>query len=213
MTIFEPFAGSAGYALRHYEKQVQIYESNQYLAGLWKWLIGSATSDLIRAIPIDLPEGTDIQALDLEKGQKLLLKHWQRTNNYGDCWTISPWGNKPGQWTANTRARVAEQFEAVRHWSFAPVFYNMPGTYFIDPPYLYNYRYGAKTFDHVALASTLSQIPHPYQIVACEALCPKTGKRPHYLPFADFRSVVTSRRKTENHHHSNELLFYAERLS
>lgn len=209
--IFEPFAGSAGYSLRHVEKWVTIWETNVYLAALWCWLIRCATESLILEIPIGVTEGTDIRTLGLSDGQALLLKHWQRTNNFGDCWTISPWGNKPGQWTANTRARVAEEHAAVRHWTFAPIRFDEPGTYFIDPPYEFNYRYGAKVFDHTALASSVVRVPAPSQIIACEADCPKTGRRPVYLPFRDFRRTVTSRRKAENHHHSRELLFEAYR--
>ena len=107
--IFEPFAGSAGYSLRHNEKKVVIWEANPNVNALWDWLIKHATTADVLEIPINLPEGTDISGLGLSLGQALLLKHWQRTNNVGNCWTVSPWGNKPGQWTANTRARVADE--------------------------------------------------------------------------------------------------------
>lgn len=36
---------------------------------------------------------------------------------------------------------------------------------------------------------------------------PKNGQIPQYLPFIDFRSTVTSRRKTSEHHHSREVLY------
>ena len=106
-SIIEPFAGSAGYALRHARHQVLVCETDPHVHALWTWIVREATEDAIRAIPVSVPEGTDIRTLGLSAGQALLLKTWQRTNNVGDCWTVSPWGNKPGQWTANTRARVA----------------------------------------------------------------------------------------------------------
>ena len=109
-TIVEPFAGSAGYSLRHCERDVTICERDPHLLALWRWLVHKATEEAIREIPLGVPEGTDIRTLGLSHGQQLLLKTWQRTNNVGDCWTISPWGNKPGQWTSNTRARVASEF-------------------------------------------------------------------------------------------------------
>ncbi len=116
--IFEPFAGGAGYSLNYCEKQVILDDNNPLLSELWSWLINEATTDAVLAIPLDLPEGTDIRTVGLTRGQQLLLKHWQRTNNVGPCMTISPWGNKPGQWTANTRARVSEEIHAVKHWHF-----------------------------------------------------------------------------------------------
>jgi hypothetical protein len=205
--IFEPFAGSAGYSLRHHEKQVVIWDDNEQLHELWDWLIGSATTASVLEIPLGIAEGTDIGVLGLSRGQALLLKHWQRTNNVGDCWTISPWGNKPGQWTANTRARVAEEIYAVKHWEVRPVMYDGPGTYFIDPPYLYNYRYRFAMFDHAALVADIGRIPEHSQVIVCEAACQKTGRVPDYLPFAPFGSRITSRRKKTENHHSPEYLW------
>jgi len=209
--IFEPFAGSAGYSLRHCEKRVVIWEENEQVRHLWEWLISSATTASVLEIPIGLPEGADIRAIGLMKGQQLLLKHWQRTNNVGDCWTTSPWGNKPGQWTANTRARVAEEIHAVKHWKVEQIRPNLPGTYFLDPPYIYNYRYRFKVFDYGDLVNKIAMIPNGSQIIVCEAACQKTGRVPEYLPFKPFASRITSRRKKNNNHHSNEYLYYEVR--
>jgi hypothetical protein len=211
----EPFAGGAGYSLRHHEKQVVLCEKNPHVAALWRWLIGEATEDLVRSIPIGVAEGTDIRTLGLSDGQALLLKTWQRTNNVGDCWTISPWGNKPGQWTANTRARVAEQIQAVKHWKFAEedgmhrlrMAYEGPwgATWFIDPPYQYNYQYRGDLVNYQVLACLIWSLKG--QRIVCEAACQKTGAVPAWLPFVPFGSRITSRRKTGNNHHSSELIW------
>lgn len=208
-TIFEPFAGSASFSLRNWQKKVHIYESNPQLIELWNWLILVAEYHDIMSIPINLPEETDIRTLDIDRGAQLLMKMWQRTNNYGNCWTISPWGNKPGQWTESTRARVARDIEFVKDWKFSPVSYEEEGTYFIDPPYLYNYRYGYNDFSYTELVGNVEKIPKTNsQVICCEAICPKTGKVPNYLEFEFFKETVTSRRKEENNHHSKELLFH-----
>lgn len=212
-TVLEPFAGSAGYSLRHHEKKIVIWEADPNLNALWSWLIKDASTADVLEIPIGIPEGTEIAALELSRGQSLLLKHWQRTNNVGDCWTISPWGNKPGQWTANTRARVAEELHAVKHWKLENVRPDRPGTYFIDPPYFYNYRYRFKKdgFDYAALVEKIKLIPRRSQIIVCEAACQKTGRVPDYLPFKPFASRITSRRKKTENHHSKEYLYYENR--
>lgn len=209
--IFEPFAGSAGYSLRHDEGRVTIWESNPLLLDLWRWIISQSTEDLVREIPLDLPFGTDIRTLGLTHGQELLLKHWQRTNNYGNCWTISPWGNKPGQWTANTRARVSEEIQAVKHWKLTPPSFFEMGLHFIDPPYQYNYQYGVVNFDYAELKMLVNHIPQGSRIIACEAVCPKTGRVPDYFPFVPSHSQVTSRRKKEENHHSKELIWTEDR--
>lgn len=208
-SIFEPFAGSASFSLRHWKKKICIYEENKHLQDLWKWLINEATNTSIMEIPCNLPTGFNIKSLDISYGQMLLLKNWQRTNNYGNCWTISPWGNKPGQWTLNTKNRVARDVEFVKDWKFEKPSYTEGGFYFIDPPYQYNYNYGFKQFDYIELLSDIKKIPAGH-ILACEAICPKTGTVPNYLPFKFFGDRITSRRKKENNHHSKELMYFDE---
>jgi hypothetical protein len=212
--IVEPFAGSACYALRHSNRQVIIAEANEQVRHLWDWLINHATESAIRDIPCDLPIGLDLRELGMSYGQTLLVKMWQRTNNVGNCWTVSPWGNKPGQWTPNARARVAEEHHLIRHWKVhscgITLLRTIQGndiTWFIDPPYEHNYQY------RLPLSLSYSQFGKLVQgvsgeIIACEAKCPKTGAVPNYLPFQEFRETVTSRRKSHQSHHSKELLYH-----
>ncbi len=210
--ICEPYAGGAGYSLRYASHKIQISETDPHLVRLWPWLIDEATETMIREIPINTPEGVDIRSLGLNIGQQLLLKTWQRTNNVGDCWTISPWGNKPGQWTANTRARVSEEISAVKHWKFVRNWVaempNKPATWFIDPPYQFNYGYRQPEWPE-ARYEELGGICRALQgqVIVCEAECPKTGRRPNWLPFRSWGNRITSRRKTNEHHHSKELLW------
>lgn len=208
--IAEPFAGSAGYSLRHCERRVILYESNIQLCNLWYWLINIADESLIRSIPINLPEFTDIRSLGLTDGQSLLLKHWQRTNNVGNCWTTSPWGNKPGQWTANTRSRVAEEVQAIKHWRIytdgmaSLENFIEPRTWFIDPCYQFNYQYGCPPTNYDRLACLIRDAKG--QRIVCEAACQKTGRVPIWLPFEPWGNRITSRRKKSENHHSKEYL-------
>jgi hypothetical protein len=206
-TIIEPFAGSAGYSLNHADKQVHLWDTHPRIAELWGWLIQEATQALVLDIPLNVPEGTDVRSLGLSAGQALLLRMWQRTNNCSECWTISKWGHLPGQWTANTRARVAEEVTAIKHWRFG-LPWGAIATYHVDPPYLFNYRYGAKPFSYDELAQHLLALPAACQIMVCEAAHPKTGEIPGYLPFEHFARRVTSRRAEGNHTHSSELMWH-----
>lgn len=212
-TIIEPFAGSAGYSLRYSHKNICLAESNPHIHALWTWLINEATTDDILSIPVHIPEGTDIRNMGLNKGQQLLLKTWQRTNNVGDCWTVSPWGNLPGQWTVNTRARVSSEIHAIKHWNIYKCGIELmksaqkTASWFIDPPYLYNYQYKSSlVISYQELGELIQSLSG--QLIACEAACKKTGAIPDYLSFVDFRKTVTSRRKLHQSHHSRELLFH-----
>ncbi len=216
-SIFEPFAGSAGYSLRYSSKNITLAESNEHIRKLWKWLIETATEQDIRSIPINISEGTDIRQIGLNEGQALLLKNWQRTNNVGDCWTISKWGNLPGQWTENTRSRVATEFHFIKHWKIIDDAFKLIeqhvhdkqfSTWFVDPMYQYNYQYRSELLEYHDLGQTLLKLPG--QLIVCEAACQITGQLPKWLPFVDFKKTVTSRRKTSNNHHSRELIFVQE---
>lgn len=200
--IIEPFAGSAGYSLRYAYKDVILYESDVHIFRLWDWLINHATQQAIRDIPLGLTPGTDIRTLGLSLGQQLLLKSWQRTHSVGDCWTISVWDNKPGQWTLHTRDRVSEEFHAIRHWSlmgydgytpFDTLGDSQGITWFVDPPYQYNHQYRAKvSFQYPRLARCIQAAKG--QRIVCEAVCPKTGAVPDWLPFREHVTVINSRR-------------------
>jgi hypothetical protein len=213
--IVEPFAGSAGYACNYPDRDVVLWDSDPNVDGLWHWLISQARPADILEIPVGLPVGADILSLDLAFGQKLLLKHWQRTNNVGDCWTTSPWGHMPGQWTESTRSRIADQLGSIKHWKIdLPINYvDVPGTWFVDPPYFWNYRYNERAigrFEHRDVASLVQMIDRRSLVIVCEAARRSDGQVPDYLPFIRSHSSVTSRRKSTQSHHSNECVFIRE---
>src|SRR5208337_3317162 len=123
------------------------------------------------------------------------------------------WGNKPGQWTENTRARVSEEVQAVKHWVilrdayevFNHGFYDEQEiTWFIDPPYEYNYAYKSPIQDYTQLGKLVTNLKG--QRIICEAVCPKTGKIPSWLDFKPWAERITSRRKAGEHTHSKELI-------
>ena len=214
--IIEPFAGGAGYSLRHAAHPVYLAESDPNILDLWQWLINCKPSDIL-SIPINNIEGSSILDMELSRGQSLLLKNWQRTNNVSECWTVSAWGNKPGQWTSNCRDRVARDVCFISHWNaetkdgFSLMESNMANdksiTWLIDPPYFYNYRYkNGGQFDYERLAAAVGDLKG--QVIACEAICPKTGLTPTYLPFSFWANTVTSRRAKNCNTHSKELLYH-----
>jgi len=204
--IHEPFAGGAGYSLVHYERNVVLWDTDKHLQVLWPWLLQAKESD-IREIPIGVPVGTDIRHLGLSAGQATLLKSWQRTNSIGDCWTISSWGHLPGQWTENTRSRVAEEVQAIKHWRFQKPIDDWHGTRFVDPPYQYNYQYNSPPIDYSHLASRIIHEWSSSGLVIVVEAKGENGDVPTWLPFQNSHMQVTSRRKSGNHRHSAELVW------
>ena len=47
-TIVEPFAGAAGYSLRHFERKIVLVEKYAVLAEMWRYLIGASSAEVLR---------------------------------------------------------------------------------------------------------------------------------------------------------------------
>lgn len=50
-TIIEPFAGAAGYSLRHYQHDVRLFDKDEIICGVWDYLI-HASSEEILSLPL-----------------------------------------------------------------------------------------------------------------------------------------------------------------
>jgi hypothetical protein len=73
-TIVEPFAGSAGYALRYASHKIILCEIDPVLAEVWRYLIRVTPAD-IRAIP-DVPIDGTVDDLKIPQEAKWLVGLW-----------------------------------------------------------------------------------------------------------------------------------------
>lgn len=159
--IVEPFAGGAGYSLRHYQKKVFLYEKNQSIAEMWKWLI-SATEDDVMSLPVDFDSLDDI---DVPQGAKVLIGFCLNTGTVTPCKTRSKWANQYETseqfWGDKRRKRIASQVSLIKHWECYKVsdytdIPNIEATWFIDPPYQKQgqfYPNGSKDIDFIHLSN------------------------------------------------------------
>lgn len=138
--IIEPFAGAAGYSLRHYKKKVKLYEKDINLYSMWDFLI-KAKYDEIMCLPLDFETLDD---LTLPIGAKNLIGFCLNTGVSSPCKTRSKWAReRPDSvqfWGERRRKRVAEQVGLIKHWecSLVDTYQEIPNeesTWFIDPPY------------------------------------------------------------------------------
>lgn len=141
--IIEPFAGAAGYSLRHYDRRVILIEKYHVIAEMWRYLIG-ANADDVRDIPLvdcvdDLPD-------DLPQGAKWLVGFLMNNANTHPCRNLSAGlrrlqerGRTHSGWGDGMRERIASQVDAIRHWEVIEGDYtdapDIEATWFIDPPY------------------------------------------------------------------------------
>lgn len=182
-TVVEPFAGSAGYAVRHADRSVVLVERYNVVAEVWRWLI-AATPDDVRKLPLKFD---DVASVDAPQGARWLMGFWLSRGGSSPATAPSKW-MREGKWPecfwgARVRERIASQVDAIKHWSVIEGSYeeatNIPATWFIDPPYQAkagrSYRHNSLDFS--ALGDWCRT--RVGQVIVCE------GAGADWLPFED----------------------------
>jgi hypothetical protein len=182
-TIVEPFAGSAGYALRHHTHDVVLVERYHHVAEIWRWLI-NATPDSVLSLPVDVADADTVDAPD---GARWLIGFWLSRGGAHPVRTPSAWMREkrwPGCfWGTRIRQRIASQVDAIRHWTIIEASYesapDIAATWFVDPPYdcRAGRRYVQNTIDYQQLARWCRS--RRGQTIVCE------GLGATWLPFRD----------------------------
>lgn len=181
--VIEPFAGSAGYALRHYQKKIVLIDKDPIIAGLWAWLIRASSSEIL-SLPIEVD---DVRSLSVIEEARWLIGFWLNKGTTRPSLTPSAWmrsGVHFGQfWGKRVRERIARQVDHIRHWRvFCASYEEIPNgeaTWFIDPPYFkagIHYRHSEIDFDR--LGEWCKE--RKGQVIACE----QEGAA--WLPFVPF---------------------------
>ncbi|MCX4242433.1 hypothetical protein [Paraliomyxa miuraensis] len=195
-TIVEPFAGSAGYSLRHYyNRKVILCEVDPVLSAVWKYLTTVAAKEIL-AIP-DLPRDGSVDDLRVGQEARWLVGLWLNRGVASPRKRPSKWmrdGIRPGSfWGARVRQTIASQVEAIRDWKvFNRSYVDCPtpraATWFVDPPYETagkHYRYGSEQIDYRELAAWCRS--RPGQVIVCE------NEGASWLPFRPLADVKTTR--------------------
>ncbi|HEY4321733.1 MAG TPA: hypothetical protein VGM77_11225 [Gemmatimonadales bacterium] len=73
-TIIEPFAGGAGFSIRHHQRQVILIEKDPVIASVWRYLIGASSAE-IRQLPL-LSHDQSVHDLALIPEARDLIGFW-----------------------------------------------------------------------------------------------------------------------------------------
>ena len=146
-TIVEPFAGSAGYSLRHYNRNVFIFDKDPIIVGIWKYLISVTPEEILSLPNIPLDGTVDDVELPCEEA-KHLIGFWLQGATRRPKKAPSTWMRESIKhrttgsfWGPNARQQIADQVSLIRHWHVFEGSYeyirvpHYPITWFIDPPY------------------------------------------------------------------------------
>lgn len=177
-TIIEPFAGSAGYSCRHWEREILLADKDPVIVGIWEYLIRATKRDIL-SLPLK-PESV----ASLTKPERDFIGFWWRRcgavpSNIPVPWALSG-KYETSFWSKETRKRIANQVEYINHWKVAAAhddlfsLWQPQTTYFIDPPYQQQgsrYRFGSDGIDYVTLGvfCKTAAAANISQIIVCEA--------------------------------------------
>jgi len=194
--LVEPFAGAAGYALRHPHLKVILVDKNPKVVSTWRYLIGVSEREL-RYLP-DLPVGATTGDLKVCDEAKLLIGWWLNkgtaaprkspsSNMRKSLSGENPKDPPSGWWGAAIRERLATQVEYIRHWEVLEGDYtcapDVGATWFVDPPYIsagkyYAAKYNSKGLDYERLGQWCRT--RKGQVLVCE------NDGADWLPFRTF---------------------------
>jgi len=186
-TLVEPFAGGAGYALRHANKNVLLYDSDPIIYGVWSYLIASSAQEIMR-LPIEIKHINDTAIC---QEAKWLIGFWLNKGTSHPCLQPSKWmrsGIRPNSyWGENIRNRIATQIHCIKHWKITNASYeqapDIEATWFVDPPYAGDCgkKYRHKITDHRQLGEWCRR--RQGQTIVCEQ------EGAEWLPFSPFRTT------------------------
>jgi len=173
--IIEPFAGSARYSLKHFEKDVLLVDKYEVIVRIWHYLQAASPQDILR-----LPEPEykgDIRHYNITEDEKLLLGFMVAQGVASPQNIVQQFSN-----IHQEKKRIAENLYKIKHWEIKQIDYrelpNLTATWFIDPPYEYggeHYRKSNKDIDYKRLAEWC--VTRDGQVIVCE------NSKAGWLPF------------------------------
>lgn len=164
--IIEPFAGSARYALKYWQKDVLLVDKYELIINIWKWLQQCSKQDILTLPRLQYGDEIPNTLTEIEKSFILYNLHRGRAipsnkiGKFSDCW----------EYTIKT---TADNIEKIKHWeiklgSFDEI-ENTEATWFIDPPYQFGgqyYKESNRNIDFVKLSEWCKN--RNGQVIVCE---------------------------------------------
>lgn len=179
--IIEPFAGSARYSLKYYDREITLVDKYSVVIDIWKWLQQCSEKD-INSLP-NIKAGQKTTEFNLAENERnflgFLIQHGVATPGI----TASHWRFSNGSPDVATELkRISKNLFKIKHWQFIKGDYldivNKNATWFIDPPYQFGghkYKHSNSKIDFEKLSDWCRT--RMGQIIVCE------NTKAKWLPF------------------------------
>ncbi len=181
--IIEPFAGSARYSLKYFDRDVLLVDKYQVVVDVWHYLQQASPADILK-LP-KMRKGDDIRKYGLSEGETLFLSFISKGGTATPGWTVSSFGDFE-HGNQNVYKRISKDLHKIRHWKIICADYqsieNTEATWFIDPPYQFGGEgYKHKKIDYPSLATW--SMSRNGQVIVCE------NTKATWLPFFPLRKI------------------------
>ncbi len=184
--IIEPFAGSARYALKYFERDILLVDKYGVIIKIWKWLQKCSPAD-ITGLP-KLTKGLKIDSLNISEDERLFLGMIAGISSISPRNTVSQFSAEQNG-RKNQYKRIADQLFKIRHWKIECKDYkdieNTEATWFIDPPYqIGGHAYVENNIDFLGLSEWCKS--RQGQAIVCENM------QANWLPFLPIKASIGS---------------------
>lgn len=191
--IIEPFAGSAGYSLLHWRKQVILIDKYDAIVKVWKYLQTLSAEDALN-LPI-LCDGDCLDWINNEDGtmdgMRLLLGFYAGLSARQPRTTVSSWAAQRFERKQTPWHILAKNIHKIKHWQIFEGDYtsapDVEATWFIDPPYKkqgHEYAHSNKSINYQELAEWCRS--RKGQVIVCEQ------DDADWLPFEHLKTISHS---------------------
>jgi len=169
--IIEPFAGSARYALRYFDRDILLIDKYDVLIDVWSYLKNVSEKELLKLSNLKL-EYRLSDLLDKNTIEYKFLGYLVQVGQGNPKDTLS---NMVGvDYFKKQIKNIASQLYKIRHWKIKKDDYqnlkNDEAVWFIDPPYQhggqYQYKFNNKQIDFKSLANWCKS--RKGQVIVCE---------------------------------------------
>jgi len=186
--IIEPFAGTAQYALKYFDREIEIYDKYELIVNLWKWLQNCSPKDILSLPELKFGDNVDDFTWDCEEAKHLV--------GFIITGGATQPKKSPSKWKTEIRPNtqnykkklISSNLFKIKHWKIECKSYeeieNQEATWFVDPPYQEGgvyYRHSSKNIDFLHLSKWCQER------IGETIVCEKQGAS--WLPFEPLTEV------------------------
>lgn len=193
--VIEPFAGTARYALKWFDRDVLLVDKYEVIVKIWKWLQQCSKQDILGLPRLKEHERVSEYKFDCEEAALLMgFLVGKGLESPRDKPTARATTLRPNNINFQLKF-IANNLFKIKHWHIQQGSYdeieNQEATWFIDPPYQfggYVYVESNKNWDYSKLAEWC--MSRHGQSIVCE------NTKADWLPFYPMKNIKGSIHKT-----------------